>query len=202
MALELVISPMFSGKTTFLLNKLNTYSISNAGCLYVNSTLDTRGDVFSTHNPLITSIGNITAVKLSNLSPLLHLAKDYQVIGIDEAGFYPDLVETVLYLVEKLQKRVFVAGLTADYLRNPLGQTLDLIPYADTVTKLTSVCKWCADKKQMKEASFSHRVVESRETILIGMKESYVPLCRTCYLSAVPDPHPPLQSVDSPSSSQ
>lgn len=185
MTLELVISPMFSGKTTFLLNKLNTYSISNAGCLYVNSTLDTRGDIFSTHNPLIGSIGNITAIKLSNLSPLVQLSKEYQVIGIDEAGFYPDLVDIVLYLVEKLNKHVFVAGLTADYLRRPLGQTLDLIPYADIITKLTSVCKWCADKKLMKEASFSHRVVESQATILIGMKESYVPLCRTCYLSTI-----------------
>lgn len=182
MTLELVISCMFSGKTTLLLNRLNTFALTNVRCLYVNSSLDTRGEIFSTHNPLITSLGSISALKLDTLSPLLN--EDYDVIGIDEAGFFPDLKEVVLRLVEEKGKHVIVAGLTSDFLRRPLGQTLELIPYADTVKKLTSVCMRCAEKKQMKEASFSHRVVVSDSTILVGMKESYAPLCRTCYLSA------------------
>jgi thymidine kinase len=181
--LEVILSPMYSGKTTLLLNKLNTFAVTSVGCLYVNSTLDTRGSVFSTHNPLITSLGSISSLKLSKLSPLLHMAEEYDVIGIDEAGFFPDLKEVVLELVEKRHKRVIVAGLSGDYLRRPLGHLLELIPYADSVAKLSSVCKWCAEKRQMREASFSHRIVESDSTILIGMKESYVPLCRKCYLS-------------------
>ena len=83
MTLELVISCMFSGKTTLLLNRLNTFALTNVRCLYVNSSLDTRGEIFSTHNPLITSLGSISALKLDTLSPLLN--EDYDVIGIDEA---------------------------------------------------------------------------------------------------------------------
>lgn len=176
-----MISCIASGKTTQLLTKLNTYSIANLKCLYVNSVLDTRGEVFSTHNPLLTSIGHISSAKLTILSEYDY--SDYDVIGIDEAGFFPDLKDVVLDLVERQKKRVLVAGLTADYLRRPLGQTLDLIPYADTITKLSSVCKWCAQKREMREASFSHRIVQSDQVILIGLQESYVPLCRECYLS-------------------
>jgi thymidine kinase len=181
--LELIISCMFSGKTTLLLNKLNTFASVQLSCLYINHSLDSRSDSsFSTHNPIITSIGSISAMKLDTLSSF-DFYDSYDVIGIDEAGFFPDLLEKVLYLVEQKGKRVIVAGLQSDFKRQPLGKTLDLIPYADQITKLSSYCKICAQARQVKEASFSHRMVPSESQILIGMKESYIPLCRTCYLS-------------------
>jgi thymidine kinase len=173
---------MYSGKTTYLLNKLNTFAISGAKCLYVNSTLDTRGGAFSTHNPLISSIGNIASVKLSRLASVLERVDEYDIIAIDEAGFFEELKEIVLQLVETYGKRVYVGGLSGDYLRRPLGEILELIPYADSVHKLSAVCTRCAEEKIMSEAHFSYRVVNREETILIGNQESYIPLCRKCYL--------------------
>jgi thymidine kinase len=179
--LELILSCMFAGKSSTLINKLNIFSLMGVRCLYVNHTLDTRGVVFSTHNPTLSNIGNISATKADSLSEIDF--DTYDVIGIDEAGFFPDLTHVVLDLVEKQQKRVIVAGLTGDYLRRPLGQTLDLVPYADAVTKLSAVCKRCAEKRMMREASFSHRITTTTsEVSQIEVGTHYVPLCRSCYL--------------------
>ena len=84
--LDLIIGPMFSGKTEFLLRELNIFSIMGANVLYVNHELDTRGDIFSTHNPslLNTSI-TFHNKKLKTAKDILDYSNDYVVIGIDEA---------------------------------------------------------------------------------------------------------------------
>ena len=56
-------------------------------------------------------------------------------ILIDEAQFFTDLME-ILYIVEKLNKNVYIFGLDGDFKRNKFGNILDLIPYCDTITKL------------------------------------------------------------------
>ena len=177
--LELILSCMFAGKSSTLINKLNIFSLIGVRCLYVNHSLDTRGEVFSTHNPTLTRIGNISSIKTDTLSEIDF--DDFDVIGVDEAGFFPDLTEVVLRLVEHNKKRVIVAGLTGDYQRRPLGQTLDLIPYADALTKLSAVCKRCAEKRLLRDASFSHRLEESTDQIQVGTQ--YLPLCRECFLN-------------------
>jgi len=56
-----------------------------------------------------------------------------------------------------------------------------MIPYADTVTKLSPFCVKCIREKKMKAALFTKRTVENDCEILIGGKESYIPVCRECY---------------------
>ncbi len=65
MSLELIIGPMFSGKSTELLRRLNISAEMNLRVLYVNSSLDVRTkESFSTHNPTLTSVGKIKARKI------------------------------------------------------------------------------------------------------------------------------------------
>ena len=85
-----------------------------------------------------------------------------------------------LYWVETLGKNVIVGGLDGDFLRCPIGEILQLIPYADSYTKKTALCKACNDGTP---ALFSHRVSDAnKDQICIGSTESYVPLCRGHYL--------------------
>ena len=68
MSLEIIIGPMFSGKTTELLRELTGYNAINKKCIYVNSSLDTREDNnFSTHNPLIKGL-NINSMKIDKIN--------------------------------------------------------------------------------------------------------------------------------------
>ena len=84
MSLDLIIGPMFSGKTTELLRRLYTLSSINKKCIYINSQLDDREDAnFSSHNPSITTI-NVDSMKVNKFDDkLLNTISNYDVIGID-----------------------------------------------------------------------------------------------------------------------
>ena len=64
MSLDLIIGPMFSGKTTELIRRLNTLQSIGQKCIYINSILDSRNTQnFSTHNPAISQLGSIQSIK-------------------------------------------------------------------------------------------------------------------------------------------
>jgi len=192
--LELIIGPMYSGKTSCLLRELNIYAILGLKVLYVNSNFDTRSTKdFSTHNPIITSKGNIDCIITGSLSEHYKTTfLNYDVIGIDEAQFFLDLCFSVLELVEKHRKRVLVAGLCADFKREKFGEVLNLVPYCDTLIKLTSFCIECSKNNIIREAPFSYlkpsfNIPYLLQNVIIGSEDKYTALCRECYLKNYKD---------------
>ena len=73
-------------------------------------------------------------------------------------------------------KSVVVAGLDMDYKAVPFGSMPELLIMADEVVKLNSVCTFCSGK-----ARHSHRVSKDSGVVVLGEKDKYVPLCRSCY---------------------
>ena len=181
--LDLIIGPMYSGKTEYLLRELNIFAIMGARVLYINHVIDTRGYSFSSHNPSLTSIGSVSHKKVETVEQLLDACKDYSIIGIDESQFFVGLKDAVLTLVEKQGKRVLVAGLSGNYKREPFGELLSLVPYSDRLTKLASCCIQCSVSKKIKQAHFSYRVSKDEIEVFIGGKNAYVPLCRECFIA-------------------
>jgi len=74
---------------------------------------------------------------------------------------------------------VIISALDATYLRTGFENILQLIPKAEKVKKLTSICRGCN-----KNASFTFRTIDTDQLELIGSEESYMPMCRTCFVSA------------------
>jgi thymidine kinase len=54
--IDIIFGPMFSGKTSELVNRLNIFTVAGYKVLYINSSFDTRGETFSTHNSSITNM--------------------------------------------------------------------------------------------------------------------------------------------------
>lgn len=182
-SLHLVIGPMYCGKTTEMLRRLNIYAEMGLKVLYINTYLDDRSDQdFSTHSSYISSSGKIDTIRVKGLDNLKDQIKKYDVIGIDEAQMFKNLKNEVLYWVEEMNKTVIVSGLNGDFLRRPFGEIIDLIPYCDTIQKLNPFCFTCCKAGKYVDALFSKRESESKETILIGGKDLYIPVCRKCYL--------------------
>ncbi|KAH9798173.1 pentatricopeptide repeat-containing protein [Citrus sinensis] len=100
------------------------------------------------------------------------------VIGIDEAQFFEDLYDFCREAADHDGKTVIVAGLDGDYLRRSFGSVIDIIPLADSVTKLTARCEFCG-----KRAFFTLRKTEETKTELIGGSDIYMPVCRQHYVS-------------------
>jgi thymidine kinase len=179
--LEIILGCMFSGKSTELLRRATRYESIGKKVLLVNHSLDTRSDdnVIRTHNKE-TKI----AVKTDTLEYVTTLSgfDSCDVIGIDEAQFFPDLRDFILK-VEPLNQVIIVAGLDGDYKREPIGQVLDIIPLCDEVTKLSAMDMMDKDGSP---AVFSKRIVSDEDQVLIGATDSYVAVSRKNYLKVTP----------------
>jgi thymidine kinase len=57
-----------------------------------------------------------------------------------------------------------------------------LVPYADRVTKLTAMCKLCADGTPA-IFTFAH-ATDRTSTVCVGAEERYAPMCRKHYLAS------------------
>lgn len=188
MSIELIIGPMFSGKSTELLRRLNICAEMDLRVLYVNSSLDDRTSTsFSTHNPTMTSVGKIKAIKAASLEGLD--PDTFDVIGIDEAQFIPNLKKDVVMLAESYRKQVLIAGLDGDFNRNKFGEIIDLIPLCDSIDKLFPFCTECWKRGGVvKKALFSFRTSDAGTSavVAIGAGDIYSPLCRRCYMAMRP----------------
>lgn len=184
-SIDLIIGPMFSGKTTELFRRLTIFLDATFSLIYINSILDTRNeDVASSHNSSLTlKLPGLTMLKIDSLMSVVESCKAYDIIVIDEGQFFPDLKAFCLVMSETCKKKVIVAGLNGDFQRNPFGQINDLIPVCDNITKLYPFCKKCIEKKILKHALFSKRTNTSNsDVILVGNKTEYIPVCRSCYI--------------------
>ena len=181
MSLTLVIGPMFSGKSSYLLSSIRKYREIDWSIYIITSSFDKR---YTSETRIVNhnqeSCNADTAVeKLSDVST----NKEYlesKVVIIEEAQFYPDLVDFVLEAVEVYDKHVIVAGLDGDASRKPFGKLLELIPYADTIIKLKALCKICNDGT---EALFTSKKVHDYTTVDIGGSDKYEALCRKHFIA-------------------
>jgi thymidine kinase len=95
-------------------------------------------------------------------------------IMINEAQFYPDLID----FVKKFNyKNIYVYGLDGDFKQEKIGNILDIIPLCDSVTKLKAQCN-CGEP-----AIFSKRLSEERDQYQPNAQ--YIPVCRKCNLVIV-----------------
>ena len=178
--LELILGPMFSGKTSKILDLYKQCEFSNIPVVVINHTSDKRYSetMLSTHD--LKMIPCIQASSLCDAMEILEIKNkinDATVILINEGQFFNDLYEWTKMMVETNHKEIYICGLDGDFNRNKFGQILDLIPLCDKVTKIKSLCSMC---KNGTKALFSLRVTEEKEQVLIG-SDCYKPVCRACY---------------------
>jgi len=194
--LELIVGPMYSGKTSRLVEVYNKCKFCNISVSVINHTIDNRYDeeLLSTHDQIkipcikterlmdlwLDSSINILEDDISGISRIKEIFQisRSEVILINEGQFFPDLKEFVDYLL-KNEKKVYICGLDGDFERKKFGQILDLIPLCDKVTKLTSLCSLCKDGTP---GIFSMRLTKETEQTVVG-SDNYIPVCRKCYES-------------------
>lgn len=173
--LEIFIGPMYSGKTSKLLEIYKQYKFCNVPIEVINYSEDTRyhDTMLSSHDEIM--IPCIQTLKMRDVMNEERIQKA-DVILINEGQFFEDLVPVVLELVQ-LKKKVYVSGLDSDFERKKFGTLLDLIPMCDKVTKIHSLCSLCKDGTA---GIFSLRLTQEKEQKVIG-SECYIPVCRYCY---------------------
>ena len=178
MSLELIIGPMFAGKTSVLQSIHRRWKSLGFICVAYKPKIDTRYtiDCISSHDQI-----HIAATCVDTLMDRLSTEeyKSAQLILIEEGQFFPDLYEFVMIAVEMDGKQVVVAGLDGDRFRKPFGDILKLIPVADRIQKLTAFCKLCRDGTP---ALFSYGSISVDDLVVVGQVDLYRAVCRKHYL--------------------
>ena len=183
--LELIVGPMFSGKSTELIRQISRYKTAGRKVLTITHSSDTRyGDkVISTHN------GNqlkpdYDLSKLESVSEFDEYS-DSELIFIEEGQFFSDIYFFCKKAVDIDKKIVIVSALDGDFQREPFPEISKLYPLSDKITKLNAICLRCSKFQILNEASFSLRTVNSMEKHLVGGKDAYEAVCRYHYLEGL-----------------
>jgi thymidine kinase len=178
MSLDLVLGPMWAGKSSYIIGKIRRYKAIGWDVLVIANPLDNRYglDIVSSHDK-----EQISALAVQELSTLYENTqyRNARLIVVEEAQFYKGLYDFVKRAVEQDGKHVVCVGLDGDAQRKPFGEVLSLIPLCDNVEKIKSLCSECGDGSP---ALFTHRISSSSTQIQVGAEDSYMPLCRKHFL--------------------
>lgn len=184
MTLEVVIGPMFSGKTSELIRVVERDVIAKRKGAIFKIAFDQRysAEEVVTHNGL-----RYYAYVVSNSAEGLRTIRDaaaskrLDVVGVDEVNFFP---HGIVSLLDELadSRRVVACGLNLDFRAEPFRTTMELAARADRVTYLSAVCAVCGQ-----EATRTQRLLKGKPApkdsplVVVGGKEMYEPRCRKCY---------------------
>ena len=182
-SIELVLGPMFAGKSTELARRMRRHTAAQRRCLVLKYAKDVRysQECMTTHDQ--TKVGAVPVCRLAEVDAMV---RDFDVVGIDEGQFYEDLVE-YCEAWANAGKMVIVAALDGTFQRKAFNRVLELVPLAEDVRKLKAVCCVCH-----KDAAFTLRIGDETELEVIGGAEKYLATCRACYIrgSGGPEPEP------------
>lgn len=173
--LTMIVGGMFSGKSTELQRQGKRNELAGRSVLYFKPAKDTRykKGAVSTHDG-----SNVTAHSVGSSHELLKFVepREVNVVCIDEVQFFDkDIVRTVNILLMK-GIDVVCSGLDLDRFGQPFGEVPQLLCLAEHVTKLNAVCQSCGG-----DAWVSFSETENKEQVVLGEKDIYIPLCRSCY---------------------
>ena len=175
--LNIIMGPMYSGKSTELLRIYYKFK-RNYNILVINHKCDDRygKNSVNTHNK--DSIDSVSVDKLFDSINEKNI-DNIDVILIDESQFFDDLYIFCKEFVENYNKIIYVFGLSGDSNRNIFGQLVDLIPIADNLTLLKSICNSC---ENVTNAPFTLRKSKTTNQLLVGSSNEYSAVCRECWL--------------------
>ena len=172
--IELILGPMFSGKSTRLIEQMRKYVYKAKKTIMVKYYADQR---YSEKSEVVThDLIKYDSINCKLLGNSFHTLKQYDVIGIDEGQFFADLVEVCEELA-LMGKIILIAALNGDFRMEPFPVIQRIISKSDKIKLLKAYCFNCH-----KDAKFSLRIVQSNETVLIGAGEAYKPACRECHV--------------------
>lgn len=188
--ITLICGPMYSGKSTMLVQKMERYIYANKKICLVRPKRDDRG--YFTHG----GIDNVKKIlkPTDGYYEISSFDKDcvsafitsYDAIFVDEYFMIQNCKLLCETLVEDKRCDIYFAGLLASSENKLFNETISILPYCDEIFKLNGVCVGIDDKgcgSQHGNYSGYFGKAEKTSDILVGDK-AYRCLCRKCYNKA------------------
>ena len=195
--LEVIVGPMFSGKTERLIARLHRAQYAKKRIRIIKPAHDTRTQGYIASravNPDGTTevTDQLSAVMVQGEAEFWRIVNTnkFDVLAVDEAQFFPldtpmrdslgwfgRAIRELLRQRCDTQLRIIVAGLDMDFAEEPFGPIPGLLAIADSVEKLTGVCMICGS-----DAGYiSYRMISDDRQLVVGDAGEYQVRCRSCY---------------------
>lgn len=174
--IHLIVGCMYSGKTENLLKEARRRKIADDRCLIVRYAKDNRySDVGVISHDKRVELDCIPAETPQDIELIIR-NNEYDCCFIDEVQFFQGITEfTVAWAKRGLN--VYLAGLDAWANQTMCPEIVRLIPFVDTLVKLTAICPICGeDASQSKDILATDNEVHQ----IIGGRERYRASCRDC----------------------
>lgn len=178
--IEVIVGPMFSGKSEELIRRINRAKIARQKIQVFKHSIDDRytTDHVVSHNGI-----KIEALRVASSEDIMgYIEKDTIVVAIDEVQFFDMGLTDVCTKLADEGKRVILAGLDQNFRGEPFGPTPELMSAAEFVDKIQAICIKCGNP-----ATRTQRLINGKPAsyddpiILVGAKESYEARCRKCH---------------------
>ena len=179
MPLYLIVGPMFSGKTSRLIQIYREHCnrFPDDTPLLINHKMD--AERYSADDMLTHDNDSERCYGVSDLNTVQYNPKKTRAIFINEAQLFNGLKKWVLNVLNNAETTdIYLCGLDSDFKIERFGELLDLVPYAIKVIKLQGKCytEGCQNPSM-----FTHRITRDTQQIIIGT-DNYIPVCRKCYI--------------------
>jgi thymidine kinase len=176
MSLHLILGPMFSGKSTRLIEHIRAFKTLDYLMMVIKPDIDRRYTETSdicTHNQ---DKEECYTVPINGLESVFEKEefKKAKVVMIEEGQFFSGLYSSVLRMLDYEKKHIYITALNGDSQRKLFGEIYLLLPLCSKIEWLQALCIRC---KNGTPAIYSKRTSESSEQIYVGSKEQYEAVC-------------------------
>ena len=179
--IEVIIGPMYSGKSEELIRRLKRAKIAKQNVVVFKPIIDDR---YSKDDVVSHSGYTINAIPIKDSSEIdKYIDESTQVVGIDEVQFFDEnIVDMAISLADR-GIRVITAGLDMDFKGEPFGPTPRLLAVAEFVDKIQAICSVCGQPATRSQRLINGEPARYDEPIIqVGAVESYEARCRKCHV--------------------
>ena len=176
MSLEIVMGPMFSGKTTYAISYVQRQQSIAKRSVIIKPNIDNR---YSTQSVIMTHNKQSHPCLIWDVSIGMYIVQEMlsaDCVVIEEAQFFTGLAAVVKTLLFVHKKHLLVVGLNGDANQNVFGELLRCIPFATKITTLTAFCCICNDgtAAQYSKKSGGDMVDDQVD---VGGSDKYIAVC-------------------------
>jgi len=177
--LKLYVGPMFSGKSTKLLQQIDRYKIAKKNILCFKPAMDNRytGEGFIvTHNDIHVPCHVInTGRDIIEIFEKENNKNKIDVIAVDEAFMIDNIAQTLIDIFYGYKINVLVSSIDISASRMPFKDISMLLSHATHVKKCKAVCTTCGHDASYTLRKFS--IDDNTDQIRVGGADLYEPRC-------------------------
>lgn len=178
MSLEIVLGPMFSGKSSYALSYVRRQRAIGKKVLVVKPDIDNR---YSDENVMVTHDNDrVECMMWKTTEPLCqidHKILDlYDCFVVEEGQFFNHLEHFCMFVMFHMKKNILIVGLDGCAKQKPFGEILTVIPLASSVTKLSALCCICRDGTLAPYTKKINNIFEEGQ-VDVGGADKYVAVC-------------------------